>query len=192
MQNTGNKILEVNRGSAFKWSRIVIYVCFIVLMLLTLLLSSINLYIQLIITLCICLFIYSLIIELQLDRSKTVVTVFEDGIESEFLKYSGSCYIPWTDIKEIELVKGWFHYRRCYYLWLKPHDTIKYNYKIPWTVAVFYDRKHELGFNALSLNISFGLNIDPHSFHTACEDAFKKSINGHSFEGNEITPSKPI
>ena len=83
----------------------------------------------------------------------------------------------WKDIKEIELVKGWFQYRRCCYLWLKPHE-IKYNYKMPFRLG-FGERQQEFGFNALSLNISLGLDIDPHYFYTVCKEAHKNSINEH-------------
>ena len=177
MHDTGNKILEINRSSVFKWRRIILFICFIGLILLCLLQININFYEQLILVLCIFLFIYYSIKELLLDRSSAVVTVFENGIESEFLQYSGSRYIPWKDIKEIELVKGWFHYRRCFYLWLKPHDTLKYNYKMPLMVAGFHSNGHELGFNAMSLNISLGLDIDPHHFYSVCEDAHKNTIS---------------
>ncbi|MGH1456523.1 MAG: hypothetical protein ACRBDI_07060 [Alphaproteobacteria bacterium] len=173
MQNIGNKILEVSRGSAFKWARIILLPCFIGLMILCLLQMNMSIYGQVIISLCIFLFIFCLAEELLLNRSQILVTVYENGIDSECLKYSGSRFIPWTDIKEIELVKGWFQYRRCYYLWLKPHDTLKCNYKIPWMVLCSRNRTHELGFNALSVNISLGLDIDPHYFYTVCEDARK-------------------
>jgi len=173
----GYKILEVSRGSAFKWARIILLPCLIGLMVFCLLQLNISIYGQLIITPCIFLFIYYLFEECLIDRSQILVTVFENGINSESLKYSGSHYIPWKDIKEIELVKGWFQYRRCCYLWLKPHE-IKYNYKMPFRLG-FGERQQEFGFNALSLNISLGLDIDPHYFYTVCKEAHKNSINEH-------------
>jgi len=103
---------------------------------------------------------------------KTIlVTIFENGIHSEALKYCRSQYIPWSDIKDIELVKGRFHNLRCYYVWLKPYDLYKYNYKKPLYVFLLGQYTNCIGFNALSIRISFILDVDSKFLHSVCNTA---------------------
>lgn len=126
------------------------------------------------ILICVLFPLYIAAKELMLDRTTPILTVYEKGMESELLKPSGSIYIPWVDIKKIEMIEKLEPYygRKCKYMLLVPCNETKYKSGL---VETWVTGKNEYGFNTMSINVSFGLNVDPDHFYSICQSAHKKA-----------------
>lgn len=129
------------------------------------------------------LLFYSASYDLFYDHSQSEVTVFSNGVQSRWLKHSGSDYLSWNDIRKTELVHGWFHLMGCYYLSFKPFNEAQYNYTLPFFKFPFWHYSYVYGLNAMSLRISFILDVSPSHFHRVCEDAREAYHEKHGIKG---------
>lgn len=155
----GDKILDVYRERKHKYLQITVFLGFAFFLILSLYFVRLDSFAVFLNSLCLILCLFFTIQAVLRDTKNPVLTLYENGIQSDLLNHSGARFIPWEDIDNVVLESAGFMGKSVEVLRLIILLDLNYKRKLSLRTQLFSLEKGYLE-DALSIPISNVLSID--------------------------------
>lgn len=127
--------------------------------------------------------IYLFLFVLHLNRinyNTAVLTIYENGIESSFFKYSGDTYIPWSNVKSCDLETKKTHLVDFKTLVVQLKDVSQTNEKPFWLPHCSFDGQVDA--SSISITVSPMLDCDVEELEGVCNHALESYNEKHGIK----------